>query len=141
MPTSYSAQDMAIAIDQLTENIAVLSTGDASIRMALGEIAATLQAISHMLSKEYLLEDVLTTQTLNTSNLRLDRLGRHYLCIFTPTQVTAVVATIMGVAFTFNLVVGWNTLNFPDGTILTGPTGSNQLIIIKATNWVQAGAI
>ncbi len=142
MPTSYSAQDMGIALDDLKANVTALAASHASDQRLLADIASSLQGISHMLTREYLLPDVLYSAEMTPSDTKLNRNGRHYILIFTPVAIANVTAKVLGIGgYTFTLNAGWNNLEFPDGTVLNGPTGGTQQVIIKITNWTQAGAL
>jgi hypothetical protein len=141
MPTGYSVQDMAIALDDVQNSVAALHAETHGFRTEMGNIQASLQSMVHMLSKEYLLDDLISPATLNTNDVRLDRKGRRFLSIFSPVPVAAVTANVMGIkGFTFTLAAGWNPINLPDGTVLNGATGTNQSIVIKCTNFVQPPA-
>ena len=142
MTDSYDAQNMAVIVSNLHESIIALRADQRDIGQVLNNIQATLQGISHMLSKEYLLEDIYTNVTLTANELRLDRQGRRFLVIFTPVAINNVPVNVLGIrGYTVSFGVGWTIINLPDGSIIQAPAATNQPIMIKATNWVESGAV
>lgn len=107
----------------------------------LHQIRAELMAIKLMLAKEMEQPEEDTTTTLTNVEIRLQRNGRRFVLIFTPVGIMNVLFNTLGIAFTYTLLPGWNIINLPDGTFMSGPPGTKQVIIIRQTNWYNGSAI
>lgn len=136
MTTSYNAQDMAVQLEDMQSSITALRESTMPLPEHIRQSTAALQGIVHLLTKEYALKDIDRTETISpTTPIRLDRAGRRYIAIFSPVAVNNVAVDSMGIQnYQLNLIAGWNVILFPDGTVLTGASGTNQPVIIKYSN-------
>lgn len=127
----------------IQETMLALSDYNQDFRVTLHEIAAGIQSLNRMLAAEYLEKDHIEPyHLLSPAPLVVNRRGRRYFAIYSPVTVQGIAVDMLGVkGYTLTLQPGWNILNAPDGTILTAATGTDQPVIIKATNYNQAGAI
>ena len=145
MPGNIAAQDQQIVRDELHTSIAALMASNMTISEMLAVTNAKLQALVVMLAKEYEQSDIDETVPMNSvTEYEIRRQGRRYVTVFAPVAVPACVLNMRGVLYTFPLAAGWNNLGSPDGSRLTMPAlavTTTVNIIIKATNWMQLGAI
>lgn len=142
MTTSYNAQDMAVQLEDMQASVTALQESTLPVLAHIRDSAAALESIVHLLNKAYAPKDINSTALISTTPVMLDKQGRHYLYIFSPVAVTGIVVNIMGItAYSLSLNAGWNAVDFPDGTLLTGASGTTQQVIIKATNHYQGIAV
>jgi len=79
------------------------------------------------------LDHVITLQT--TKTVPISARSRRYNLIFVPNNTTQISVAMPGLGnVAFTPPVGWTELNFADGTELSLVTGSDQNIILRATN-------
>lgn len=136
------AQDEDIITHDQDVAIPALEASEQSTHDVLRQINAGIASLVHMQTKEYELTELIEQRTLTASEMILDRKGRRYLVIWSPVAVTGCALNLWGITgYTFTLAAGWNVVNAPDRSILTGPASGSQLIIIKCTNWFQGSAL
>ena len=133
----FRADEMAIAKDAIHGDtpISLLDAGD-----RLDRIEGDLTAMRLMLAKMLEQPDEDEWITLTTREYSMRRRGRRYLNIFVPVAVTGLNFSVQGVAFTYNLVAGWNVIALPDGATVAMPSGT-QIMLIRLSNWYYGSAI
>lgn len=133
-PNVAAAEDMQIAQEDQAGQPEPL---ELSLWDTLERTREAAEGARHMLARQYELPDEVYGATLNALEIKLLRNGRHYLFVFSPNPVSGCTLNMVGVVMTFNLAAGWNLINAPDGSLLSAPAGTSQVILLKRTNWPE----
>lgn len=141
MAETMTVDDQTIIVDDVKTAIKGLSASQDSLAKVLYDTRASLEKITHMLTEQLEQGDYYETLQLS-ANLEwtLDKHGRRYALVFTPTALSTIAARILGVTGTVTIPAGWSCLNDPNGTVFIPPSGMSQLIVLKYTNFFSGSA-
>ena len=122
---------------------------DEAMRL-LRSMANDLGVLAHVAVNQNEQPEEYTYVTLASQpwEMPLHRRGRKFLAIFAPVAISNCFINIFGMPYTFMLPAGWSVLNFPDGTLISGPpaaaegtTQTTTQVIVKITNDFQGSVI
>lgn len=145
MADSSDAQDAAIIQNDQSTAIDALRAGMVSCADKLSSIDAGIASLVHMMAKQRLQPDEDDIVTLMAGKeYRIDRKGRDFFCVWSPSLVAGVSVLPYGMAgYVSSFSPGWNVLNYPDNTLITVAllNGATASVIFRATNLYMGSAV